>query len=940
MKRANLPDFGRRPPLFLLGAIAVLLILALSGTVLHLLTESWWFDAVGYDAIFWTRIRWQATIWALALGGCAAFLYANYRLALWLTRESPWRLLEERNLSAVADYLPRYVAFAFIVLLSFNAAMSSVAAWDDILKFLNPSQFGQLDPLFQQDISFYVFRLPVYEGLQTAIVQLLIWAIVLSFGVYALKGELRPERGWKYFLTGEVKGHLCGLLALLAIAIAAGFFYGRYDLLFSADGVVFGAGYTDVHARLHAYWTMAFVTLAVATLFILSLWRSGFVLPMVGIILYLVVLVVVGGLYPWFQQRFLVEPNELTREQPYIEYNIAFTRDAYALDQVQSEPFPATTGITRDVLNNNDSTVDNIRLWDYRPLRSTYRQLQEIRLYYHFHDVDIDRYILNGDYRQVMLSAREMDYDGAPAEAQTWVNQRLKFTHGYGIVMSPVNRITPGGLPELMIKNVPPVSTVDLDIEQPRIYYGEVTDNYIFTGTTTDEFDYREGDDNALYRYSGPGGVALDSWWRQLAYAADLGNLKVLISNYITGDSRLHYHRNVLARARQIAPFLTYDGDPYIAVIDGRLKWILDAYTASDRYPYSEPLLRSNDIGSLTDNSTIRNLARSGSNYVRDAAKVVIDAYDGTVTYYVVDEADPILATYRQIFPTLFQAAADTPAAVWEHFRYPHDLFTLQAQMYRTYHMANPEVFYNREDLWRFPTQVYEEGREQMSPYYVIMRLPDAETEEFIQILPFTPINKDNMVSWLAGRSDGENYGKLLLYEFPKQQLVYGPSQIEARIDQTPEISQQLTLWNQEGSQVVRGDLLVIPIEESLLYVEPVYLQAEESELPALKRVIVAYDNDIVMRETLDDALSTIFGDRAPDDAPPAPPAAATEATTATGTTETPAPTLTPEQAARIQSALAAYEAGQQALQNNDWEAYGQAQQELETLLNQLNDGR
>jgi uncharacterized membrane protein (UPF0182 family) len=934
VKRANIPDFGRRPPLFLFVAIAILILVALSGAIVHLLTESWWFSAVGYNNVFWTRIRWQAIIWSATLVGYAAFLYANYRLALWITRESPWRVLEQRNLGAMADYLPKYLAALLITLLSFNAAMSAAAAWDGILKFLNPSDFDRLDPLFQQDISFYIFRLPIYEGLQGAIVQLLIWSILLAFGVYALKGEIRPERGWKYFLTGEVKSHLCVLLAVLAIAIAAGFYFGRYDLLFSADGVVFGAGYTDVHARLHAYWTMAFVTLAVAALFIASLWRSGFVWPTVGIGLYMLTLILVGGLYPWFQQRFLVEPNELTRERPYIEHSIAYTREAYALDQVQSEPFPAEENLDRTVLDNNSLTVDNIRLWDYRPLLSTYRQLQEIRLYYRFQDVDIDRYTLNNDYRQVMLSARELDYSEAPPEAQTWVNQRLKFTHGYGIVMSPVNRVTPDGLPQLMIQNVPPVYTVDLEIEQPRIYYGEATDSYVFTGATTDEFDYPEGNTNAPYRYTGQGGVPLGAFWRRLVYAYDMGSLKVLISNYINNNSRILYHRDVLERARQIAPFLSYDGDPYIAVIDGRLKWIIDAYTSSDRYPYSEPLNRSNDISSLLGNDTIATLARGGSNYVRDAAKVVIDAYDGSLSYYVVDEADPILDTYRQIFPNLFKSADETPEEIWEHFRYPQDLFALQAQMYRTYHMADPEVFYNREDIWRFPTQVYEGEQVRMEPYYLIMKLPGETTEEFIQILPFTPINKDNMVSWMAGRSDGDNYGKLLLYEFPKQQLVYGPSQIEARIDQTPEISQQLTLWSQEGSRVIRGDLLVIPIEQSLLYVEPVYLRAEQGELPELRRVIVAHDNDIVMRETLDEALAAIFGESTAE--PIAPPADAVEGDVTEATTST--PTLPAEQANRIQDALNAYEAGRQALQDGDWEAYGQAQQELESILNELNN--
>ena len=689
---------------------------------------------------------------------------------------------------------------------------------------------------------------------------------------------------------------------------------------------------------------MAFVTLSVALLFIIALWRSGFWLPMVGMGFYLGVLILINGIYPWFQQQFLVAPNELVKERPYIEHNIAFTRAAYGLEQVQSEAFPAEATLTRADLTENASTVDNIRLWDYRPLLSTYRQLQEIRSYYRFQDVDIDRYTLDDDYRQVMLAARELDYTEAPPEAQTWVNQRLKFTHGYGVVMSPVNRFTRDGLPELMIKNIPPESNVDLEITQPRIYYGEATNSYMFTGTSTDEFDYPLANENAVNRYDGAGGVPMGSFGRRLAYAYDLGNFKTLISNYFTGESRIHYYRNVVRRARQIAPFLDYDSDPYVTIIDGRLKWILDGYTTSNRYPYSEPLRRSNDVDAILGKDAIAAIARRGTNYIRDAVKVVVDAYDGSLEFYVMDSRDPILATYQKIFPDLFQGADTMPEAVRSHIRYPHDLFTIQSQMYRTYHMGNPEVFYNREDLWRFPLQVYEKEQVQMEPYYTIMRLPEAEEEEFIAIMPFTPVNKDNMVSWLSARSDGDEYGKLLLYKFSKQQLVYGPSQMEARIDQTPEISQQLTLWSQEGSRVIRGDLLVIPIKRSLLYVEPVYLRAEQGELPELKRIIVAYDNQVVMGETLDDALSTIFGARPAETAEAEAPtgetggAAAIDpgATAAPGPTTADTPTLSPELEGRIKAAVEAYDAGQAALQKGDWEAYGEAQERLGQILQEL----
>lgn len=908
--------------------LTLAIVIVVSGSITHLLTESWWFNTVDYAGVFWTRIQWQLVIGLGTFLLYGAVLAGNYGLAQKITRDRPYTFLHrysDRFVQERMARLPSFGAFMLILVVSLGAAFRGAGSWETILKFLNPTQFDIADPIYQHDISFYIFRLPFYQGLQTNLMGLLFWSLVLTMAVYALKGEIRPERGWKYFLTGEAKTHLCLLLALIALAIAVGFWIKRFSLLYSSSGVVFGAGYTDVHARLQSYWLMGFVSLAVAFLFIVGLWRSGFSLPSFGILIYLGLLVIVNGLYPWFQQNFVVEPNQLVKERPYIENNIDFTRHAYNLNQVTAKPFEVETRLNRQVLAANQATVSNIRLWDYRPLLSTYRQLQEIRLYYRFWDVDIDRYTLNGDYRQVMTSARELSADALPAEAQTWINQQLKFTHGYGIVMSPVNEVTPDGLPKLLIKNIPPVSEVDLTIDQPRIYYGEETTNYIFTGTNTDEFDYPLGDENATYRYTGKGGVPIGSLLRKLAYAYDLGNLRLLISNYFTPDTRIHYHRSVQERIHQVAPFLAFDSDPYITVIDGRLYWIVDGYTTSNRYPYAEPLNRTLDIDTLVGTSTnLASLTRQGINYMRDSVKVFIDAYDGSMRFFAIDEQDPILATYRKIFPQLVEPANAMPANFRRHLRYPHDFFKIQAQIYRAYHMANAEVFYNQEDLWRFPSQVYEGNPTIMDPYYLIMSLPDFNGAELVQILPFTPANKDNMIAWMAGGSDGDNYGKLLLYEFPKQELVYGPSQIEARIDQTPEISEQLTLWSQQGSRVIRGDLLVIPIERSLLYVEPVYLRAEQGELPELKRVIVAYGNQVVMRENLEQCLEAIFGEAA------ASPVPNRDQTTTTAS-------LPADVAGLIQSALETYQAGQTALEQGDWQRYGDTQQRLETILEQLN---
>lgn len=904
--------------------VVAVLVLVTAGSLVHLLTEVWWFEAVGYGAVFGKRLRWQLGLGLGTFGLTALWLWGNYRLAMVSTRERSYRFLSRYSSPQQREQVEQLLhlgSLGVIGLLSLGTAWRGAAAWEKVLQFLNPSFFDQTDPIFNQDIGFYLFRLPLWQGLQNQLVGLGVWALLLSLTVYGLKGEIRPERGWKYFLTGETKTHICLLLAGLAAVLAWGFWLDRYSLLYSETGVIFGAGYTDVHARLQSYWLMGFVTMSIAVLFVMALWRSGFYLPMVGMGLYLVVLVLANGLYPWFQQNFVVEPNELTIERPYIEHNIAFTRQAYNLTDVMAEPFPADNQLNRALLDANQPTVRNIRLWDDAPLLSSYKQLQEIRLYYNFSDVDIDRYTLNGDYRQVTLSARELAVAQLPPEAQNWINRQLKFTHGFGLVMSPVNRVASNGMPEFFLRNVPPDSNVDLALDQPRIYYGEDTANYIFTGTNTDEFDYPLGDTNATYRYTGQGGVSLNSLLRRLIYAYDLGNLRLLTSNYFNADSRIHYHRLIRDRVQRVAPFLTYDSDPYMVVADGRLKWVMDGYTVSDRYPYSEPLHRYSEMLAVADPSY--GLLPPSANYVRDAVKVFVDAYDGTLEFFVRDTTDPVLATYQKIFPDLFRPSEAMPATYREHLRYPQDIFTIQAQMYRAYHMENPEVFYNREDLWRFPEHSQDDTLQTMAPYYVIMKLPKLEREEFLQILPFTPANRDNMIAWLAGGSDGDNYGRLLLYEFPKQELVFGPSQIEARISQTPEISEQITLWSQQGSRVLRGNLLVIPIEQSLLYVQPIYLRAEQGELPELRRVIVAYGDRVVMRETLDQALGAIFG---ASSAPP--PTAPTDA----------APPPAADLSGLIQAALSAYEESQTALQQGDWQRYGQAQQRLANLLQQLSE--
>ncbi len=907
------------------------LLLACSSTLTHWLTEYWWFSATGFAGIFKLRLGWSVLCAVLAFVIYAAVLFANYWLAVWLTRDRPFYIPKNSEWAPYIPGLTLYGSVGLIILLAAGVAQQASTAWEPLLKFFNPTAFNVTDPIYQQDIGFYVFTLPVYEGLQSQGLELLIWSLAISAAIYALRGEIRWERGWKYFLTGPVKAHLCVLLSAIALFAALGFWLARYDLLYSTSGVVFGAGYTDANARLHSYTIMAIVTLVIALLFIISLWRQGFSLPITSLALYFTVFLVISGLYPWLQQTFIVEPNELDKEKPFIAQNLEFTRQAYGLDNVQREDFVVEDNLDSAALAENEGTLDNLRLWDYQTLLRTYQELQSLRLYYRFHDVDIDRYTIDGDYRQVMLSARELDYQRVPEDAQNWVNQRLKYTHGYGLAMSPVNQVTVEGLPELFIQDIPPKTTTDIAINQPRIYYGEETDHYVYTGTSTEEFDYPLGNENAPNTYDGIGGVPIGSLSRKLAYAFDFGTLKLLTSNYFTGSSKVHYHRDIKDRARQIVPFLQLDSDPYVALIDGRFKWILDGYTTSDRYPYSEPLTNPSNLDSfIQDQPQLEEIATNDINYIRDAAKVVIDAYDGSLTVYAIDDTDPILATYQKIFPDLFTSFSEASEDLRSHFRYPLNLFQVQSLIYRAYHMESTEVFYNKEDLWQVPQHQGTDGdTEQMQPYYLIMRLPDAESEEFLQILPFTPSNKDNMVSWMAARCDGEQYGELVLYEFPKQVLVYGPQQIESRIDQNTEISGQLTLWNQQGSSVIRGNLLAIPIAQSLLYFEPIYLQADQGEFPELKRVIVAFKNTIVMRQTLPEALAAVFGS--------SPSASTADSGTTVNSSDNPAAASAPAStAAIVQAAIEAYEQGEKALQSGDWAAYGQSQQRLGQLLQQL----
>lgn len=893
-----------------------LLGLVFSRSLVHLLTESWWFDAVGLAEVFWTKLTWQVLLGLLTALIYVFWLWGNYRLAIRLTRHRPINIFVGTDIEPYADWLVHFLSIFASICISLLAASIVAEHWDGVLKFIHLSSFGDRDPIFNKDISFWVFRLPFIEGVRWWLLGLAIMGLALSLSIYNVKSVFGAESE-RWVGNPAIKMHLSILMSGLVLLLGWGFWLERYRLLYAPEGLVFGAGYTDVHARLLALSVLSLLSVGIALGLLVSVHRRGWSIPIQSAGIFAIAYLGLNILYPWAIQQFVVAPNELAKEKPYLAHNIQLTQKAYRLNDVQQQNYAVENQLDRPALTANEPTIRNIRLWDYRPLLSTYRQLQEIRLYYRFTHIDVDRYNLKGNYQQVMLAARELVFSQIPQAAQTWVNEHLKYTHGYGLAMSPVNRITSDGLPELLIKDIPPLSSSDLKIQQPALYYGEETDRYIFTGATTDEFDYPRGNDNAFTRYNGQGGVPISSLGRQVAYAYDLGSLQLLISDYLNKNTKIHYYRQIQARVRHIAPFLRFDSDPYLVVVNGRLQWILDAYTVSDRYPFSEPVVQSPESATLLKESKIADLVGNNLNYIRNSVKVVVDAYDGTPKFYVVDETDPILKTYRKIFPSLFASKASVPPEIKAHFRYPQDLFKIQAQMYLAYHMSNPEEFYNQEDLWHFPIQTYEDKQVVMQPYYTIMRLPSASQEEFVLIFPFTPTNKDNMIAWMAARSNGKEYGKLLLYEFPKQKLIYGPRQIEAKIDQEPLISQQFTLWNQSGSKVIRGDLLVIPIEQSLLYVEPVYLRAEQGELPELKRVIVAYDKDVVMEETLEASLNEIFGTAQPSKQ-------VLDVSVEQFTTQ-------------AKQALDTQTKAETAARQGNWADYGRLQKELRNILLKLN---
>ena len=888
---------GRPLELFIVAVVVlIILLVVISGYI----QKGLWMRQLGYSGVFWTLLAFRWELFCAAFVVAFLYLWINFRLAagnggtirtISLPSESTGTSPINLQISPMALKLAMAVVAAFAAL---NFAAMFYGQWDTYLRFRYGGSFGLTDPLFGRDVGFYVFSLPFYEVLQTSLSILALIAVVAVLLLYAYFGALRVSRsGQMEARSAKAVRHLSILLFVLVASWGWGFYLDHFELLYSTQGVVYGAGYTADHVTRIAFWVMVGAAAALCALLVLNFFRPRFRATAIGSGIYVALYVIAVLLLPALFQRFRVQPNELALETPYLKSNIEFTRKAYSLDAIQETSYPALADLTSEVIARNEDTIQNIRLWDYRPLLQMYQQAQEIRLYYQFYQVDVDRYHLPDGYHQVMLSARELSAQ-LPAEAQTWVNQKLQFTHGYGLAMSFVSKTIGGGFPQYILENIPPESAYGLTVNQPSIYYGESMPGYRIVATGAKEFDYPKGNQNVYTSYAGTGGIPLDSVWKRLLFAWTQTDVNILFTSYLRPESRIQIWRRVHERVQQIAPFLRLDSDPYAVVSEGKLYWIQDAYTISDHFPYSSP--HTAGFG-------------EGLNYIRNSVKVVVDMYDGTVRFYVMDPSDPVLAAYRRAFPGVLLDLDQLSADLKTHLRYPEDLFSIQADQYRTFHMTDPQVFYNREDLWVFPKETYAGNVASMQPYYILMKLPGSDQLEYLLMTPFTPQNRDNMISWMAARCDFPEYGKMLFYQLPKEKLIYGPMQVEAMIDQNTLISQQLTLWDQKGSRVIRGNLIAVPIENSFLYVVPVYLTAAGTNFPQLKRVIVISGDKVAMEPTLDEAIQSVFGTQPPQKG----------ALARSGPPE-------------LGQARAQIDAAQKAMQQ-DWEKLGQAMEGLKRLL-------
>ena len=883
---------------------------------LGLLVDWWWFQEIGYQVVF-TRELVTRLLLFLVVGGLSfGVLYFNLRLAQRGLVPYPVVLRFTQAAPRVDLSTPlRRLTLPVCLFLGLMAGLAAIPAWDLVLRVAYATPFGIKDPVFSRDIGYYVFTLPGIRAGLGFLSALLVISLITLLPVYALRGDIipggGPRRTPRLRIEPTAGMHLAILLAALFLTTALRLWLVDIPgLLYSTTGPLVGASYTDLHATLPALRVSAVVAVlsAVAVLFGGARRELGryAVLAIGG---YLAVAFVGRGLFPGFMQKFVVAPTELTRETPYLRYHIAATRQAWGLDSVEVKELGGGADLTLADIRANAPTIENVRLWDRDPLLQTFGQLQEIRTYYDFVSVDDDRYWIDQKYRQVLLSPRELNVRSLPT--RTFINEHLTFTHGMGLTMSPVNQVTSEGLPVLFIKDLPPVSTASLKITRPQIYYGELANEYVFTGTKQREFDHPSGEKNVYASYQGKGGVPIGNVIRRAIFATHFGSSKILFSGDMTNETRVLYNRTIMDRAKKALPFLFFDRDPYLVIAgDGTLKWILDAYTATDDYPYAQTL-------------------QDGTNYMRNSVKLVIDAYDGTLAAYVSAPSDPLIQTWAKIFPGIFVPMDRMPADLRAHIRYPDGIYRIQTGLYTTYHMDDPDDFYHREDQWQIPVAPEAQGA---VPFmrHIVMRLPEEKNAEYIYMVPFTPRGKDNLAAWMAARNDGAEYGRLRVYRLSRQSLAYGPQQIVNRINQDTEVSRQVSLWDQRGSRVIRGDLLVIPIEEAILYVQPLYLQAEGGRIPELKRVVVTYQNRVVMRETLDEGLAELFGGAVGSKRP------AVSANAAQPTPTAQPSTLDSRLSTLLEEARRHYDAALDAQRNIDWARYGEEMRQLGEVLQQI----
>ncbi|MFZ0474349.1 MAG: UPF0182 family protein [Halobacillus sp.] len=880
--------------------LGVLIVLAfLLWLTLSWITDYIWMDSLGFESVYTTIF---STKILLGIIGFIVYFALTY-VTLSLIRKGYIRYFERDELPSVIrdKKWGRLISLGVSALVGlFGSSIVQSVGWELWLKFLNHSSFGVNDPHFSMDISFYMFELPFINFALNTLMGLGIFLLLVEIGFYSAFNMYRKSR--------FAQLHMGGTLAVIALLLAMEHILAPFGTLLTNEvnifqtSVVHGLSYTDDAVNIPASYVLAGAAIIGAVWMIIALMRGKYRAMLIPVMAYIGIALLSQGA-SLIVQNYVVSPNEFSKESPYLEHNLNFTRNAYDLESIDERQHPGNETLDQSLIESNQLTIDNVRINDARPILDIYNQLQTFRTYYEFNDIDIDRYQVDGEYQQVFLGARELNTEDLPSQAKTWVNENLRYTHGYGIAMSDVNEITAQGQPEYMLKNLP--SQGAMDISRPQIYFGEENYQNVIVNSGVDEFDYPSGEENKSTRFEADTGIPLSGLNRAL-FSLEAGSFRMFVSDQVTGDSQLLAERNIVDRVEKIAPFLKYDEDPYIFVReDGSLSWMLDAYLTAERYPYSEP-------------------HKGEENYVRNSVKVTIDAYTGEVDFYAVNSDEPLLQTYQKMFPDLF--TEDIPSDIQSHFRYPVDLFKIQASMYGTYHMTNLEVFYNREDYWEFPTEKYFDEDIEMEPYYITMKLPESDEEEFVLMTPYTPRNRQNMIAWMGVRNDGENYGETFVYRFPKQENVYGPQQIENRINQDSNISQQLNLWSQGGSEVIRGNLLVIPIQDTVLYAEPIYIESSnETSLPEVKQIILAYGDQIVMEPTFDKAIESLLARTDPDVEPSEGEEGQPEGN------ENTQDLLESEQ--KLQELSTLFEDYQNALSNGNWEEAGTIMSEIESML-------